>query len=359
MTAINPKASARYWARLFGYFLVLAVIGGGFTGGGIYLLDEAEAFPGGPGVDVGTELAAGGVLTAVGVLLVLAGFLTIVLNVVADGVRAGVEAASGPTETVASDAETADEPATDDVETKTFAPGETASAPQAGGDQQHVVSAQARASAEDDEAWKREVEQKLETEGERASGERAAQRPEQTATDDESPPAESQSGGQERPGASEPVTRNAPAEPGRDTDESPAEDQLPDQSAEDERETMTPADSEDTGADEADEWVSAEKVQGEQPTTEPSEQPGGPSDEPAAEELPEEGGDADKPQEPRDASDLFGTDTAETGETDDESSDNPLAPDTIEPQDDTPSDPFADADESAESDDEETNHEPQ
>ncbi|WP_158853529.1 hypothetical protein [Halorhabdus sp. CUG00001] len=353
MTAIDPKASARYWARLFGYFLVLAVTGGGLTGGGIYLLDEAEAFPGGPAVDIGTELAAGGVLTTLGTLLVLAGFLTIVLNVVADGVRAGVEAAGNPAETAASDAETGNEPATDDAKTVEFAPGESTSAPRARDGRARAPSSQPRSSPEDDEAWKREVERKLQTESEGVTAERSAPRPEQTTADDSSSRATSQPDMQERADAGESVTRTAPTEPDYEADELPAETEGGDRSAEDDPETDIPADSTDAGEEDTDEWVSAETVRGEHPSTEDSEQSADSVAEATDDGHSTETPATDAPEKPRDASDLFSSDE-EAADTGDESSDDPLAPDEIDPQQTTPSDSFPETDKTENEDDEDT-----
>lgn len=89
MTAIDPRGSARYAGRLFGYFLVVAIVGGGITAGGVALLRNNDVFSGGS-IDVGAEVIVGGALAGVGVLVVLAGFFVIVLNVIADGVRYGV-----------------------------------------------------------------------------------------------------------------------------------------------------------------------------------------------------------------------------------------------------------------------------
>mgnify|MGYP000486505123 CR=1 FL=1 len=100
MSAIDPKESAKYAGRLFGYFLTVTVIGGGITIGGAALLWNNGVLSGGS-VDVGSEVIVGSALTGVGALIILAGFFTIILNVIADGVRFGVaetasEAEDGP-----------------------------------------------------------------------------------------------------------------------------------------------------------------------------------------------------------------------------------------------------------------------
>lgn len=159
MTTISLKASVGYWLRLFGYFFGLVMVSGGISAGGVYLLDEAEAWPGGPGVDLGVELAGGIALTTIGGLLLFAGLFVIALNVVADGVRRGVEATQSKESRSEDGADTTN--SEDESEAVTFPPGATASGRRATRDEHPADSDTEPARSDDDERWKREVEEKL------------------------------------------------------------------------------------------------------------------------------------------------------------------------------------------------------
>ncbi|MFB6202110.1 MAG: hypothetical protein ABEI98_08880 [Halorhabdus sp.] len=163
MTAIDPKESARYAGRLFGYLLVVSVVGGGITAGGVVLLEDTTLFSSGS-VDVGAEVIVGGTLTGVGGLVILAGLFAIVLNVIADGVRFGV----GATPTV--ERESIGQPASrwspsQPRRIATRAPPSRPNTSSRESDREQTSQrTRERTDTRHGETWKREVEEKLSAE---------------------------------------------------------------------------------------------------------------------------------------------------------------------------------------------------
>jgi len=162
MTAIDPRDTVRYTVRLFGYFLTVAIVGGAITVGGAVLLREANVYSGGS-VDVGAEMVVGGILTGVGALVVLAGLFAIVLNVIADAVRFGVEGTTATTpETEQVTARAPPQPRGQYVAAERVPPAPRrppAREPDRG--QQPEGATERSEEGADDEAWKHEVEEKL------------------------------------------------------------------------------------------------------------------------------------------------------------------------------------------------------
>ncbi|ERJ05300.1 hypothetical protein HLRTI_002742 [Halorhabdus tiamatea SARL4B] len=113
MATITLKQTLSHWARLFGYVLGVAVVGGAVAGGGLAVLEDVPNWaPGGAAPDVGVNLVVGAGLLAVGALVLLAGFFTIVLVVVATGVEAAGDDADGDR----SDGDSTDDPVPDPAE---------------------------------------------------------------------------------------------------------------------------------------------------------------------------------------------------------------------------------------------------
>lgn len=217
MSAIDPKESVRYAGRLFGYFLTVTLVGGGITVGGAVLLRNNDVFSGGS-VDVGAEIIVGGTLTGVGALVILAGFFTIVLNVIADGVRFGVPETG-------SDAEESPErsrtPAWAPAQYRPVAgaaPPMQQRAPARDPNHQQPGERDREAKPEENEAWKREVEEEL-ADDDRPGGEAAPPAGEETSPEPE--PASDSTGragtGVER----EPSTRNRGASGSTTGDDTP------------------------------------------------------------------------------------------------------------------------------------------
>ena len=204
MTAIDPRETVRYATRLFGYFLVVTIVGGGIAAGGAVLLRDENVFSGGS-VDIGAEVIVGGALAGVGLLLVVAGVFAIVLNVVADAVRYGVEDAPAEpdTEPVPSQqpAWTPDRRRRPPSRTP---PPRGRPATRAPDSQQATPSSAKPADeqSESDEPWKREVEEQLSERPARDSGA-------------ETPPASEPTAG--RPPAEQAGDTGVPAEESEDT----------------------------------------------------------------------------------------------------------------------------------------------
>ncbi|WEL18791.1 Uncharacterized protein SVXHr_2647 [Halorhabdus sp. SVX81] len=258
MVALTFKASLRHWARLFGYFLAVAVAGGAVAGGGLVLLRDVPGWmPGGRAPDVGVKLLAGAGLLAVGALVLLAGFFMIVLAIVADGVRVGIEAASlEPAGEDGTDDGPAEQPVSDPAE-RNRARRRAGRAPVGG--QPHrpqrdrtraqptaESTSERRAPTEpDEEHWIREVERDLEGE----EGPEEARRASSGA-----PPAE----GAEP--TSQPPDRRATSE--EEPVESPASER---DRSRTETDGAPPADRDESGDDE---WVSGSAIDASESTRE-------------------------------------------------------------------------------------------
>lgn len=92
MPAVNAADAIAYGFRIIGYFIIVAVvgfvvmlIGGGFLG-------ASGGGPMGGGPNIGGMLF-GGIIFLVGILVFYAGTFGVLYKVIADGVKAGVEAA--------------------------------------------------------------------------------------------------------------------------------------------------------------------------------------------------------------------------------------------------------------------------
>ncbi|WP_135663148.1 hypothetical protein [Halorhabdus rudnickae] len=205
MSAIDTKESVRYAGRLFGYFLMVTLVGGGITVGGAVLLWNNDLFSGGS-VDVGAEIIVGGTLTGVGALVILAGFFTIVCNVIADGIRFGVPETGSDAE---ESPERPREPAWAPVQYRPIAdaaPPMQQRAPARDPNHQQPGERDREAQPEENEAWKREVEEDL-ADGDRPGQEEAAP-PAGEETSPEPEPASDSTGRAETGVEREPSTRN-------------------------------------------------------------------------------------------------------------------------------------------------------
>ena len=103
VTAIRSVDSLKYGLRLCAYLLGVLVVGGGAVGGGLRVgyADISELVGGGSlGTVDTTNVIVGGLATALGAFVLLAGVLGLVYKLVGDSVAAGVAtgmAASAPT----------------------------------------------------------------------------------------------------------------------------------------------------------------------------------------------------------------------------------------------------------------------
>jgi len=316
MATITLKESLRHWMRLFGYFLGVAVVGGAVAGGGLALLEDVPNWaPGGAAPDVGVKLIAGAGLLGVGALVSVAGFFTIVLVVVADGVRFGIDAArdvpdDGDETDDGTSAETVPDPA-ERVARRRIRRSQLGGQP--GGRRtvdhgrtqtttdptpQHETDAR-DSDGEDDEHWMREVERDLAVADEPAAEQPPADtKPTESEAETEpvsQPPKREQA---EDGRSAEPPAADVPEKDG-DTDTRPATD-APDTTGD--ADTRSATDFDDTPTDE---WVGA-----------------GPSDDPDVDDIGGTGvGRADDTQPGSSG------DSDQTGAPDD-----PLAPDDFDPE---------------------------
>ena len=326
MATITLKETLGHWVRLFGYFFGVAVVGGAVAGGGLALLEDVPNWaPGGAAPDVGVKLVAGAGLLAVGALVLLTGFFTIVLVVVATAVRYGVEAAGDdvggdraddsteksvpdPAERLASRRRTERASATERARLRR--PQErTESQSPAGPATEHPNKAERSDATDRDADWMREVERDLVEEETTAAG--------QTATSNESTAPshgnDSTDRPPEEPAPTEERTENAQA----DDWERPASETT----------DATLDERDETGAD----WVGADELKSDDPTADVTDEsdvpvgdrPSTASDGPADDAIDATDGSADSGS----ASDPAGGERETTG-----SADDPLAPDDFEPE---------------------------
>ncbi|WP_136687721.1 hypothetical protein [Halorhabdus amylolytica] len=274
MSAIDPKDAGKYAGRLFGYFLTVTVVGGGITLSGVVLLRNNGVFSGGS-VDVGAEVIVGGALTGVGALVILAGFFTIVLNVIADGVRFGVaetasEAEDGP--------EQLREPAWPPNQYRP-ATGERPPVRQRPPvrEPNHQQPDDRDREPEENEPWKREVEEKLADEDRPGQGDNPGRKratpPTGQATGPNEPPETTSTpeGANGRRSGAAGEAGNVEREPsggstgraGSDVEREPG-DQIRNQSenTSEVRETSAP---DDSGRTDSETWVSGEDVSNKEP----------------------------------------------------------------------------------------------
>ena len=199
MAALSVRESVRYGVRLFGYLLATTILGGGLLAGGVVLSTRVDVLGtlSGTGNASYALVAAAVGLSALGVLVFATGLFVVGFVAVADAVRVGVERSSpgpsavgslepeatesrsdGTTSDDQSDAESNDaqsDPLGGDTdpfderddpfdEPETEDPlGRTNDQPQ---NPQHETSRQQAGPARsgDDEAWRREIEAKLDEE---------------------------------------------------------------------------------------------------------------------------------------------------------------------------------------------------
>jgi len=199
MAALSGRESFRYGVRLFGYLLVTTVLGGGILAGGIALSTRVEVMETLSGTSDGSYavVAAAVGLSLLGVLVLLAGLFVVGFVAVTDAVRLGIDRSSlGPdvvgsvdpnaTETESDEAAPDDQP--DEEQPKTEDPlggggadpfgdrddpfdepetedplGRTDGQPES---RQHDAGRRQAGPAQenDDEAWRREIEAKLDEE---------------------------------------------------------------------------------------------------------------------------------------------------------------------------------------------------
>lgn len=202
MAALSARDTFRYGMRLFGYLLVTTVLGGGLVAGGAVLSTRVaivETISGTADGSYAVVAAALG-LSLLGVLVLATGWLLVAFVAVTDAVRLGIDhSAFGPapreptpevsaedTDETASDQPSeqqgdseADDPLGDGAEpfaesADPFAEPETndplgrseGDREPTGGRQQATDRRQAGPTrAEDDEAWRREIEAKLDDDG--------------------------------------------------------------------------------------------------------------------------------------------------------------------------------------------------
>ncbi|MEF8881842.1 MAG: hypothetical protein V5A34_04870 [Halapricum sp.] len=124
MAALSVRDAFRYGARLIGYLFATTVVGGGLVAGGIgliYSLESSVLSGGSP--ESYAPVAAGALLVLLGTFVLLAGTLAVAFALIADAVRVGVEGSSlGPESTdapapEAEDAAGPDSTATTSLET--------------------------------------------------------------------------------------------------------------------------------------------------------------------------------------------------------------------------------------------------
>lgn len=205
MAALSARDAFRYGGRLFGYLLVTTVLGGGLLAGGLGLAVTLEpaVLPGGAAPESFAAVAVGGLVAFLGVLVLAAGWLTVVLMTVADAVRLGVDDSTLGPATPSDDvspssppADDADDPEPDpepdaDPEPDTADPlaggdsdpfedrgdpfdepstSDPLADPGGGAESQTGGSTDQRqagpTAADDDEAWRREIEAKLDEQDE-------------------------------------------------------------------------------------------------------------------------------------------------------------------------------------------------
>ncbi len=96
MATVRSLDSAKYGLKLFAYFLVVVVVGGGVLGLGLYLaVPEARTLLGNStGVTDDSVLAGGAVLSLLGAVVLLSGLFGMFYKLVADAVATGVAEAS-------------------------------------------------------------------------------------------------------------------------------------------------------------------------------------------------------------------------------------------------------------------------
>jgi hypothetical protein len=194
MAALSARESIRYGVRLFGYLLVTTIIGGGLLGGGVVLGARSDAVATLTGTSDGSTVfvAAAVVLSLLGVLAFAAGLFLVGFVTVTDAVRLGIDRSSlGPSvvesvEPDTTESETDESAASGEDPNSTGDPlggggsdpfddrddsfdepqtedplGRTDDQPDSRGD---PARRQAGPAREDDEAWRREIEAKLDDE---------------------------------------------------------------------------------------------------------------------------------------------------------------------------------------------------
>jgi len=192
MAALSARESFRYGVRLFGYLLVTTVLGGGLLAGGIALSTRVEVMATLSGTSDGSYavIAAAVGLSLLGVLGLLAGLFVVGFVTVTEAVRVGIDRSSlGPgvvgsvdpnaTELESDEAATDDQPDEEQPETEDPLGGggadpfgdrddpfdEPETEDPLGRTDDQPESRQAGPSQEgDDEAWRREIEAKLDDE---------------------------------------------------------------------------------------------------------------------------------------------------------------------------------------------------
>lgn len=167
MASISFTQNIRHWLRLSGYLLAVALIGGGLTGGGLSVLEDMSVLtPGGPSPAVGVNFLAGAGLVALGSLVMVAGVFVIVLNVIADGVRVGVEnAQSGQEPLVEEEDESPEDEQTEDIsgqDSGEESTGKFFDERESAGQESPQAD---RQETNDPQNWKKEIESSLSEEG--------------------------------------------------------------------------------------------------------------------------------------------------------------------------------------------------
>lgn len=212
MAALSARETIRYGVRLVGYLLVTTILSGALVAGGIgiaYVSDPAVV-PGGAAPDSYVGPAVGGIVAFLGILLFVAGLFAVAFVTITDAVRLGVDRSSlgpdpspgGSSSSSEAPEESGAEPSEADDDTAESAPEESSDDPLAGGsdpfadsddpfeepdtsdplagpsggrsrsggdsrEQSGSAGGQRRAGPtrqDDDEAWRREIEAKLDEE---------------------------------------------------------------------------------------------------------------------------------------------------------------------------------------------------
>jgi hypothetical protein len=201
MVALSVRESVRYGVRLFGYLLVTTVLGGGLLAGGAVLSTRVDVLGTISGTAEGSYavLAGAGVLTLLGLLVLATGWLLVAFVAITDAVRVGIDRSSLGPDVVESQRAEPEQAASGDGQSETPPEPESTAEPEpsddplggggsdpfddsatsdplGGSDSDRSEPAATRQSqsenradrrqagptrADDDEAWRREIEAKL------------------------------------------------------------------------------------------------------------------------------------------------------------------------------------------------------